>query len=120
MTDGEGVAAEVHGIEAVIHDQLGAERIVDAWAEYERLGRQEAPQAPARVLVARRGGFEALREEGSRNQLHRSATRFRGRSCTGPGIRTPGGWVGPTFQAPATDRSFPCSATYQAGLYKSN
>ncbi len=52
MTDGEGVAAEVHGVKAVIHDQLGAERIVDARAEDERLGGQEAAQAPARVLVA--------------------------------------------------------------------
>src|SRR5713226_5855327 len=105
MTDGEGVAAEVHGVEAVIHDPFGAELVVDAGSEDERLGRQEAAQAAARVLRARGGDFEALWEEGSRNQLHRSAIRFRGRSCKGPGIRTRGARAGLTFRDPASDRA---------------
>src|SRR5256886_7311014 len=38
MADREGVAAEVDGLEAVVHDELSAHGVVDPRSEKERLG----------------------------------------------------------------------------------
>src|SRR5712691_13104534 len=64
MADREGIAAEVHGIEAVVHHELGAEWVVDTRSEDVLLGREESPEPPARLLVARCGNLETLRKEG--------------------------------------------------------
>ena len=71
MADGERVPAEIDGVEAVVHDQLGPKRVVHAGPEYIRLGRQEAPKPPARVLVARRRHFEPVGKEGRGDKFHR-------------------------------------------------
>src|SRR6266481_6560473 len=101
MTDGEGVAAEVHGVEAVIHHELGAQRVVHARPEYIGLGLEEPPQPLAGILVSRCRDFVTLREEGRGDKIHLdlqlqtaktrrglSSTRSRDRSCMDPGTRT--------------------------------
>src|SRR5712692_6290613 len=106
MTDGERIAAEIHRVEAVVHDQLGAERVVHAWAKDIGPCGEEPAQAAAGVLVARRRDFVALRQERRGYQIHETATRSRGRSCMAPGtrIRTR---LRPGSRAPATTHSFP-------------
>src|SRR5205809_255502 len=59
--DGERVAAEVHGVEAVIHHELRAQRVVDARPKHVWLGREEPPQPLAGILVSRRRDFVTLR-----------------------------------------------------------
>ena len=52
VADGERVAAEVDGLEAVVHRELGALRVVDPGAEEERLGVEELAHARARIRPA--------------------------------------------------------------------
>src|ERR1700730_16882549 len=72
MADGEGVAAEVNGVVAVVHDELGAHWVVHARTKDIWLGGQQAPQTLAWVLVARRWDFEPLRQQGRGNQVHQA------------------------------------------------
>ena len=89
VADREGVAAEVDGVEAVIHDELGAHGVVHPGGEDVGLGSQHPAQPPARRFVARRGNLEAGRKQWSRDEIHLGPpTRFRDRSCRVPGIRT--------------------------------
>src|ERR1700693_317852 len=98
VADGKRVAAEVHGLEAVVHDQLGAHRVVDARTEEEGLGIEQPAHASTRVDETRGRQLEPLRQQGARDQLlglwnshlrHQGwATRCRDRVRSRPGIRT--------------------------------
>src|SRR6266446_7876737 len=133
MTDGEGVAAEVHGVEAVIHHELGAEWVVHARPKHVGLRREEPPQPLAGILVSRCRDFVTLREEGRGDKIHLDlqlqtaktprglgSTRSRDRSCTDPDTRTrdltarlrPGSLP----SAPAC----PCGRHYLCGRHQSN
>ena len=70
VADGERVAAEVDRVEAVVHDELPAHRVIDARRKDVRLLRQQAAKALARVLVARRGDLEPTRKKGRLDELH--------------------------------------------------
>src|SRR2546425_2201397 len=87
VADCERIAAEVDGVETVVHDQLGAERVVDTGPEDVGLGCKQPAQPPARLLIARGGDLEAVGKQGRGYQLHQRPTRSRGRSCTAPGTR---------------------------------
>ena len=70
MADGEGIAAEVDGVETVVHDQLGAHRVVHPRPEDVGRGGEETAQAFARILVARRGDLESFGEQGRGDKVH--------------------------------------------------
>src|SRR5437867_3294025 len=120
MADGERVAAEVDGVEAVVHDQLRAHRVVDAGRKDVWLLRQQAAKTLARVLVARRRDREPTRKKRSLDELHGCllTTRFRGRSCRARGTRTRARCF-PT-PTPAIGILDPCSRNYQRIRYTSN
>jgi hypothetical protein len=60
VANGERVAAEIDRVEAVIHHQLSAKRVVDARAEDVGLRREELPQPLAGILVTGSRDFESL------------------------------------------------------------
>src|SRR5207245_11379300 len=70
MADRERVAAEVHGVEAVVHDELRAHGVIDTRREDVRLFRQQPAQPLAGRFVTRRGDLVALREEGRGDEIH--------------------------------------------------
>ena len=61
VSDGERVAAEVDGLEAVVHRELRALRVVDPGAEEERFAVEELAHARARIRPARCGDDVTLR-----------------------------------------------------------
>ena len=70
MANCERVAAEVHGVEAVVHHELRAEWVIHARPEHVWLGREELPQPLAGILVSRCRDFITLREEGRGDKIH--------------------------------------------------
>src|SRR4029077_4666204 len=101
--DRERVAAEVNGVEAVIHDELGPHRVVHAGSEDIRPRREQPPQALAWVFGTRCRNLEPMWEQRCVDQIHQAllecelrsltlrmggSTRSRDRSCTDRGIRT--------------------------------
>ena len=69
MSDGEGVAAEVHSLEAVVHHQLGAHRVIDPGTKQEGLAVEQFPHAGARMGKARGGHRKAVGQQRAAHEL---------------------------------------------------
>jgi hypothetical protein len=100
VADGEAVATEVDRLEAVVHGQLRAHRVVHARTEQVRLRFEQAAHARRRVVPARGRNAEAAGQQRCLDQLRRRAggprqrhhgrvTRCRDRGRTGRGSGTP-------------------------------
>ena len=123
MPDGERVAAEVDGVEAVVHEQLRAHRVVDPRGENVGLLGQQPAEALAGRLVARSRHLVAVRKQRRGYELHQwpprwSVIRFRGRSCRARGTRTRARCL--PCPRPAIGFLYPCLRNYQESRYTSN
>ena len=86
VADRERVAAEVDGLVAVVHHELGAHRVVHAGPEQVRLGPQQLAEARGRMGPARGRDLEAVGQE--RGRARGPGGRAAGTSARAPARRS--------------------------------